>query len=40
MAPVALADICEDAERAFRQVAEQNEPRVRVEIDPTCRRRS
>ena len=28
MAPVALSDIYEDAERAFRQVAEQKEPRV------------
>ena len=35
MAPVALADIYEDAERAFRQVAEQNGLEFVVEIDPT-----
>jgi HAMP domain-containing protein/signal transduction histidine kinase/CheY-like chemotaxis protein len=34
MAPVALADIYEDAERAFRQVAEQNGLEFVVEIDP------
>jgi signal transduction histidine kinase/HAMP domain-containing protein/CheY-like chemotaxis protein len=34
MAPVALADIYEDAERAFRQVAEQNKLAYTVEIDP------
>jgi signal transduction histidine kinase/DNA-binding NarL/FixJ family response regulator len=33
MAPVALADIYEDAERAFRQVAEQNKLAYAVEID-------
>jgi HAMP domain-containing protein/signal transduction histidine kinase/CheY-like chemotaxis protein len=35
MAPVALADIYEDAERAFRQVAEQKGLEFVVEIDPT-----
>ena len=35
MAPIALADIFEDAERAFRQVAEQNGLEFVVEIDPT-----
>ncbi len=35
MAPVALSDIYEDAERAFRQVAEQKGLEFRVEIDPT-----
>ena len=34
MAPVALSDIYEDAERAFRQVAEQKELEFTVEIDP------
>jgi signal transduction histidine kinase/CheY-like chemotaxis protein len=34
MAPVALADIYEDAERAFRQVAEQKGLEFKVEIDP------
>jgi signal transduction histidine kinase/HAMP domain-containing protein len=31
--PIALADICEDAERAFRPVAEQNRLEFRVELD-------
>jgi signal transduction histidine kinase/DNA-binding response OmpR family regulator/HAMP domain-containing protein len=35
MAPVALADIYEDAERAFRQVAEQKGLEFKVQIDPT-----
>jgi HAMP domain-containing protein/signal transduction histidine kinase/CheY-like chemotaxis protein len=35
MAPVALSDIYEDAERAFRQVAEQNGLQFTVDIDPT-----
>jgi HAMP domain-containing protein/signal transduction histidine kinase/CheY-like chemotaxis protein len=35
MAPVALSDIYEDAERAFRQIAEQNGLGFTVEIDPT-----
>ncbi|HET7047176.1 MAG TPA: HAMP domain-containing protein [Solirubrobacteraceae bacterium] len=34
MAPVALSDIYEDAERAFRQVAEQKSLDFTVEIDP------
>jgi HAMP domain-containing protein/signal transduction histidine kinase/CheY-like chemotaxis protein len=34
MAPVALSDIYEDAERAFRQVAEQKQLGFTVEIDP------
>jgi HAMP domain-containing protein/signal transduction histidine kinase/CheY-like chemotaxis protein len=34
MAPVALSDIYEDAERAFRQVAEQKELEFTVAIDP------
>jgi CheY-like chemotaxis protein/two-component sensor histidine kinase len=34
LAPVALSDIAEDAERAFRQVAEEKGLRFRVEIDP------
>ena len=34
MAPVPLSDIYEDAERAFRQVAEQKELEFTVEIDP------
>ena len=34
MAPVALSDIYEDAERAFRQVAEQKSLEFTVEIDP------
>ncbi len=34
LAPVALADIYEDAERAFRQVAEQNKLAFTVQIDP------
>jgi signal transduction histidine kinase/DNA-binding response OmpR family regulator len=34
MAPVALADIYEDAERAFRQVAEEKGLEFQVEIDP------
>ena len=34
MAPVALSDIYEDAERAFRQVAEQKGLEFTVEIDP------
>jgi signal transduction histidine kinase/CheY-like chemotaxis protein/HAMP domain-containing protein len=34
MAPVALSDIAEDAERAFRQVAEEKSLRFAVEIDP------
>src|SRR5437764_13232421 len=34
MAPVALSDIYEDAERAFRQVAEQKGLAFTVEIDP------
>jgi HAMP domain-containing protein/signal transduction histidine kinase/CheY-like chemotaxis protein len=33
MSPVALADICEDAERAFRPVAEQNELEFGVELE-------
>jgi signal transduction histidine kinase/DNA-binding response OmpR family regulator len=33
MAPIALADISEDAERAFRAVAEQNELTFDVEVD-------
>ncbi len=35
IAPVALSDIYEDAERAFRQIAEQKSLEFRVEIDPT-----
>jgi HAMP domain-containing protein/signal transduction histidine kinase/CheY-like chemotaxis protein len=35
LAPIALSDIYEDAERAFRQVAEQNQLRFEVEIDPS-----
>jgi signal transduction histidine kinase/HAMP domain-containing protein/DNA-binding response OmpR family regulator len=35
MAPVALADIYEDAERAFRHVAEQKGLDLEVEIDPS-----
>src|SRR5947209_17938390 len=31
---IALSDIAEDAERAFRQVARQNGLRVTVELDP------
>jgi signal transduction histidine kinase/CheY-like chemotaxis protein len=34
LASMALADICEDAERAFRQVAEQNRLEFTVELDP------
>ncbi|HEV7177650.1 MAG TPA: response regulator, partial [Solirubrobacteraceae bacterium] len=34
MAPVALSDIYEDAERAFRQVAEQKSLEFTVDIDP------
>ena len=34
LAPVALSDIYEDAERAFRQVAEQKGLEFKVEIDP------
>ncbi len=34
LGPIALADISEDAERAFRPVAEQNELEFSVEIDP------
>jgi signal transduction histidine kinase/CheY-like chemotaxis protein len=34
LAPVALADIYEGAERAFRQVAEENELSFTVELDP------
>ena len=34
LAPIALADICEDAERAFRPVAEQNELDFTIELDP------
>jgi len=34
MAPVALSEIYEDAERGFRQVAEQNGLQFAVEIDP------
>ncbi len=33
LGPIALADICEDAERAFRPVAEQNQLEFIVEID-------
>ncbi len=33
LAPIALADICEDSERAFRAVAEQSGLDFRVEID-------
>jgi signal transduction histidine kinase/HAMP domain-containing protein/CheY-like chemotaxis protein len=35
LAPVALSDLYEDAERAFGQVAEQKGLEFRVEIDPT-----
>ena len=35
LTPVALSDIYEDAERAFRQVAEQNGLEFGVDIDPT-----
>ena len=38
MAPVALSDIYEDAERAFRQVAEQKGLTFTVEIDPALPR--
>ncbi|MGA2929405.1 MAG: HAMP domain-containing protein, partial [Solirubrobacteraceae bacterium] len=34
MTPVALADVCEDAERAFRHVADEKRLRFAVEIDP------
>ncbi len=34
LAPIALADICEDSERAFRPIAEQNGLDFKVEIDP------
>jgi HAMP domain-containing protein/signal transduction histidine kinase/CheY-like chemotaxis protein len=34
LAPIALADICEDSERAFRPVAEQNGLDFKVQIDP------
>jgi HAMP domain-containing protein/signal transduction histidine kinase/CheY-like chemotaxis protein len=34
LAPIALADICEDAERAFRPVAEQNDLEFNLELDP------
>ena len=34
LAPIALSDICEDAERAFRAVAEQNELDFTLELDP------
>ena len=40
LGPIALADICEDAERAFRPVAEQNQLEFIVEIDQESRRRS
>jgi signal transduction histidine kinase/HAMP domain-containing protein/CheY-like chemotaxis protein len=33
LGPVALSDICEDAERAFRPVAEQNQLEFEVELD-------
>jgi HAMP domain-containing protein/signal transduction histidine kinase/CheY-like chemotaxis protein len=38
MAPVALADIYEDAERAFRQIAEQKGLEFRVDIDASLPR--
>jgi HAMP domain-containing protein/signal transduction histidine kinase/CheY-like chemotaxis protein len=34
LAPIALADICEDSERAFRPVAEQNGLEFTVKLDP------
>ncbi len=34
LAPVALADVCQDAERAFRHVAEQRGLSYEIEIDP------
>ena len=34
LAPVALSDVYQDAERAFRHVAEQKGLSFRVEIDP------
>ncbi len=34
LAPVALADVCRDAERAFRHVAEQQGLSYEIEIDP------
>ena len=41
LGPLALVDLCEDVERAFRPVAEQNGPRVpRSSATTRCRRRS
>jgi HAMP domain-containing protein/signal transduction histidine kinase/CheY-like chemotaxis protein len=34
LSPIALADICEDTERAFRPVAEQNQLEFTLELDP------
>ena len=33
LGPLALADVCEDVERAFRPVAEENALEFRIEVD-------